>query len=71
MINIRLYNGEIIKAKFNYSQTLKDIYYQVSQLSGINKFYLLDGFPPKPLLKLDKTIWELNLENSVLTQIIK
>ena len=71
MINIRLYNGEIIKANFNYSQTLKDIYYQVSQLSGINKFYLLDGFPPKPLLNLDKTIWELNLENSVLTQIIK
>ena len=37
-------------------------------MSGLNDFALLDGFPPKPLFDLDKTIKELDLENSVLTQ---
>ncbi len=68
IISIRLFNGEIIKGKFNYNQTLKDIYYCTKKLSGLNDFALLDGFPPKPLLDLDKTIRELKIENSVLTQ---
>lgn len=68
LIGLRLYNGEIIKGQFNYSQTLKDIYFYTKELSGLNDFALLDGFPPKPLFDLDKTIGELNLENSVLTQ---
>ena len=68
LISLRLYNGETIKGKFNYSQTLKDIYFYTKEMSGLNDFALLDGFPPKPLFDLDKTIGELNLENSVLTQ---
>ena len=68
LISLRLYNGEIIKGQFNYNQTLSDIYFYTKEMSGLNDFALLDGFPPKPLFDLDKTIEELNLENSVLTQ---
>lgn len=71
IISLRLYNGEVIKGKFNYNQTLRDVYDRASQLSGLNEFYLLDGFPPKPLLNFEKTIKELNLNNNVLTQKIK
>ena len=67
-ISIRLFNGEIAKCEFNYSQTLRDIYYHVRKISGSNNFYLLDGFPPRPLRDYDRTIYELRLQNSLLTQ---
>ena len=67
-INIRLFNGEVVKAEFNYSQTLRDIYFYVRRISGSIKFHLLDGFPPRPLRDYDRTIYELNLQNSLLTQ---
>lgn len=70
-INIRLFNGEIIKSEFNYTQTLREIYYYVQKMSGSNNFYLLDGFPPKKLRDYDKTIENLKLENTTLTQKIK
>jgi len=67
-ISIRLFNGEISKAQFNYSQTLRDIYLYVKRISGATKFYLLDGFPPKPLRDYNKMIYELQLKNTILTQ---
>ena len=67
-VSIRLFNGEVIKTQFNYSQTLRDIYLHVRRISGCIKFHLLDGFPPKPLRDYDKTIYELNIQNSLLTQ---
>ena len=67
-ISIRLFNGEIIKSEFNCSQTLRDIYLYVQRISGSNNFALLDGFPPKPLKDFNKTIEELKLENTILTQ---
>ena len=67
-INIRLFNGEIIKAPFNHWQTIGDVYVYVRKLSGSENFVLLDGFPPKPLTKYGSTISELGLQNSVLTQ---
>ena len=66
--NIRLFNGEIIKSEFNYTQTLGDVYIYVKNTSGCNNFVLLEGFPPKPLNQLNKNIQELNLENTTLTQ---
>ena len=67
-ISIRLFNGEVIKAQFNYTQTLRDLYLYVRRISGCIKFHLLDGFPPKPLREYDRTIYELKLQNSLLTQ---
>ena len=67
-INIRLFNGEVVKSEFNYTQTLRDIYYYVSNVSGSKNFHLLEGFPPKALREYKKTIQELHLENTTLTQ---
>ena len=67
-INIRLFNGEVIKAPFNYWQTLGDIYVYVKNLSGSDNFVLLDGFPPKALTNYGGTISQLGLQNTVLTQ---
>ena len=67
-INIRLFNGIIVNEDFNYCQTLRDIINYVEKKSGSNNFALLDGFPPKPLTDYNKTIKELHLEGSILTQ---
>ena len=67
-INIRLFNGEIVKGDFNYTNTLRDVYFYVRKISGSNNFHLLDGFPPKALRDYDKTIGQLKLENTTLTQ---
>lgn len=67
-INIRLFNGEIIKAPFNYGQTVGDIYIYVRKVSGSDNFVLLDGFPPRPITDYIKSIGELSLQNSVITQ---
>ena len=67
-INIRLFNGEIANEDFNITQTLQDIINYVKIKSGSNNFSLLDGFPPKPLTQMNKTIEELHLEGSLLTQ---
>ena len=70
-INIRLFNGEVVKSEFNYTQTLRDIYLYVKNVSGSRNFHLLDGFPPKPLREYNKPIGELHLDNTMLTQKIK
>ena len=49
----------------------KVIYIYVKKISGSNNFILLEGFPPKPLNQLNKTIQELKLDNTTLTQKIK
>ena len=67
-ISIRLFNGEIVNADFNLMSTLRDIYVYVIKVSKCNNFTLLEGFPPRPLIDLNKSIWELNLQNSTLTQ---
>ena len=66
--NIRLFNGEIITCEFNYTHTLRDVYIYVKKISGSKNFILLEGFPPKPLNQLNKTIQELKLDNTTLTQ---
>ena len=66
--NIRLFNGEIIKCEFNYTKTLRDVYSYVKKISGSSNFILLEGFPPRPLNQLNKSLKELNLDNTTLTQ---
>jgi hypothetical protein len=70
-INIRLFNGEVIKANFNYDQTVGDIYVYVRKVSGSNNFVLLGGFPPKEITSYGTAIYELGLQNTVITQKIK
>ena len=65
-INIRLFNGEIIKCEFNYTKTLRDVYSYVKKISGSSNFILLEGFPPRPLNQLNKSLKELNLDNTTL-----
>ena len=67
-LNIRLFNGEIVKTEFNYTQTLASIYKYVKKLSGSDNFVLVEGFPPRPLKELNKSIKELKLDNTTLTQ---
>ena len=67
-VNIRLFNGEVDSEDFNLCQTLQDVINFVKIKSGSSNFSLLDGFPPRPLTDYDKTIQELNLEGSLLTQ---
>ena len=67
-INIRLFNGEVIKAPFNYGQTVGDIYIYVKRVSGSDNFVLLEGFPPKEITSYGRAIYELGLQNSVITQ---
>ena len=67
-VNIRLFNGEVVSEDFNLSQTLQDVINFVKKKSGSNNFSLLDGFPPRPLTSYNKTIQELHLEGSLLTQ---
>lgn len=67
-VNIRLFNGEVVSEDFNLNQTLQDVINFVKKKSGSNNFSLLDGFPPRPLTGYNKTIQELHLEGSLLTQ---
>ena len=67
-INVRLFNGEVVNAEFNSFHTLRDVYYYVRKASGCNNFSLLEGFPPKSLRDYDKTIGDLHLQNTTLTQ---
>ena len=67
-ITVRLANGQIINGEFNVSQTLRDVFIFVSRSSGINTFRLLNGFPPRPITEMGKTIEELGIQGSMLTQ---
>ena len=68
LLNIRLYTGENLKPRFNYSQTLSDIYYYIKRVSGIDNFTMVEGFPPQSLTDYEKTIGELRLDNTIITQ---
>ena len=67
-INIRLFNGEVICKEFNLNNTLKDIFNYVEKVSGSKSFSLLEGFPPKIIKQFDKSIEQLKLQESTLTQ---
>ena len=69
-ISVRMYNGTVIRTEFNTDKKLRDVYSFVKKMeqNNIIDFILLDGFPPKPITEFDKTIKELGIENSMLTQ---
>lgn len=68
-INIRLHNGDTITQEFNLTHTLIDIRIFVGNVAPVNGTYdLIEGFPPKPIIDEFKTIKELKIEGSTLTQ---
>lgn len=67
-VNIRLFNGETVNEEFNLCQPFSDVVKFVEKASNSKKFQLLDGFPPKPITQMNKTIEELKLQGSTLTQ---
>lgn len=68
-INIRLHNGELISQTFNLDTTIGDIYSFVTMMAPVDgDFQLIEGFPPKPLADLNKTIEQLRLQGSLITQ---
>ena len=68
-INIRLYNGDSVTQEFNFYHSVGDIFAFVSSVAPVDgSFQLIEGFPPKPLLSMDKTIEELKLQGTSLTQ---
>ena len=68
LLNIKLYNGETVKPRFNYSQTVSDIYYYIKRVTGFDIFIMQEGFPPQNLNDYEKTIGELRLDNTIITQ---
>lgn len=68
-INIRLHNGDSITQEFNLTHTLMDVRTFVDRAAPVNgTFDLIEGFPPKPITGDNKTIEELRIQNSTLTQ---
>lgn len=68
-VNIRLHTGEVISQTFNTTNTLRDIRIFVGDYAPVNGTYdLVEGFPPKPLIDDDKTIEQLKIQGSVITQ---
>lgn len=68
-INIRLHTGEVVSQEFNLSNTVGDIFLYVSNVAPVNgNFQLIEGFPPKPLTDMNKTIQDARLQGSMLTQ---
>ena len=68
-INIRLHTGESICQEFNLYHSVADIFQFVTQVAPVmGSFQLVEGFPPKPLVNMDKTIEELKLQGTSITQ---
>lgn len=68
-INIRLHNGETVTQQFNLYHSVGDIFSYVSNVAPVNgSFQLVEGFPPKPLTDMEKTIEELRLQGTTLIQ---
>lgn len=71
-LQIRFHNGQRTVLNVNESCTLEEIYNYVTVAAPIDRdFQLLEGFPPKPLTDFKKTVAELGILNSALTQNIK
>jgi UBX domain-containing protein 1 len=68
-INIRLHTGDTVTQEFNLYHSVGDIFHYVSSVAPVSgSFTLVEGFPPKPLADMDKTIEQLRLNGSTLIQ---
>ncbi|CAG9323287.1 unnamed protein product [Blepharisma stoltei] len=68
-IQLRFHNGQKTSITVNTSHTLKQIYEYVGKAAPVDgNFNLLSGFPPAALTDMDKTVEELGLQGSAVTQ---
>ncbi len=68
-INFRLYNGETLTQEFNLSHTVGDIFAFVTSAAPVSgSFQLVEGFPPKPLSDMIKTIDQAKLKGTTIIQ---
>ena len=67
-VNIRLFNGQIVNEEFNLCHSFNDVFNFVKRASNCENFQILDGFPPRPITEMNKTIEELKIQGSTLTQ---
>ena len=68
-ISFRLHNGESVQQEFNLNHTVGDIKNFVTKVAPVNgDFNIVEGFPPKPLSDMSKTITEAKLQNCMCTQ---
>jgi len=69
IISFRLHNGESVQQEFNLTHTVHDVKKFVAKVAPVQgEFNLVEGFPPKPLLDMGKTIQEAKLQNCMITQ---
>ena len=72
MIQLRLKNGKVVKVKVNLASTLREIIAYVSLCTGMpfTEIILLSATVPQLDNKenIEKTVSELNIQNSVLVQ---
>ncbi len=68
-INFRLYNGENLTQEFNLTHTISDIFAFVSSVAPVSgSFQLIEGFPPKPLTDMNKTVDQAKLKGTTIIQ---
>ncbi len=68
-ISFRLHNGESVQQEFNLTHTVQDVKNFVAKVAPVQgEFNLVEGFPPKPLLDMGKTVLEAKLQNCMITQ---
>ena len=68
-INFRLYNGESLTQEFNLTHTVGDIFAFISSAAPVSgSFQLIEGFPPKPLTEMDKTIDQARIKGTTIIQ---
>lgn len=66
-LQIRLLNGKILTQKFNHEHTVENLYQFLESATPI-PFRLLYDFPPKEIIRSDKTLGEEEIINVTITQ---
>ena len=69
IISFRLHNWESVQQEFNLTHTVSDVKNFVAKVAPVTgDFNIVEGFPPKPLTDMSKTIAEAKLQNCMCTQ---
>jgi hypothetical protein len=67
-VQVALIDGSKKKVKINMDEKLNVLFQYLKELTGVESFELILGYPKKNLSDLDKTIEEYGLKNSAIIQ---